>query len=684
MKHFAAIALLLLALALGTRAEDAPTKVVSASKHGLNLTVDGVSKTNYGDVKDVVDEQVALTPDSTVTDPLVDDLAFFITQRYHDLGYFHVVVAWEVKDGAGLLHVKEGEPFKVGTITYEGNTTADTKELDSYMLRATHEKLGTSGPHVAFVKSDLRSGAQLVQRYFQGLGYLDATVDEPEFIPHPETSTQDVKVKIHEGPKYICGTITVTGDLRGKDKEVKETYAGFTGQPFSEVKLTDAAKKMKGIYEKAGYFKADVAATAHPKAHQGGEVPMNFVVNTGERFRVAKINISPQLSKGAQRIVRANIRPAEGHLYITEDIEIMQRRMMNTDVFKRLDLNPKPISDDTLELDITGEESLKHRLSLYGGYETFMGPILGSELRDVNFYDTGDAAKIKAEYTGQGINGGVGLVDPAIFNTGFSLDTEITAQTFSPYNDYTRRSLGLRMTLARQWTKHITTSLYGEYTTNKTTSTMLTDEELGPQSYSLGTLGATITLDYRDSPVLPTKGWYVTGSIADSIGGSIEYLRTDVKASYYLPLTKKLRTAFTAQASAIDARGGIDALPIDLRLYNGGANSVRSFGERLMGPESITGVPLGGTATDVFSAEISYEIMPNLELALFGDAGSLSGVPKESTPTLPRPTGLRYAIGPGLRYKLPFGPLRIDYGVNPTRKEGEAFGALQITFGFAF
>lgn len=197
MKHLAAIALLLLALALRGQAQPAPaTKVVSVNQHGLNITVDGISDAAYGDVKDVVDQQVALTTDTSVSDPLVDDLAFFISQRYHDLGYSNAHTRWEIKDGAGFVHVNEGDIFKVGNITYEGNTSADTKDLDSYMLRPTHEKLGTSGQHVPFVKSDLRSGAQLVQRYFQGLGYLDATVDEPEFTQHNETATQDVLVKI--------------------------------------------------------------------------------------------------------------------------------------------------------------------------------------------------------------------------------------------------------------------------------------------------------------------------------------------------------------------------------------------------------------------------------------------------------------------------------------------------------
>ena len=44
---------------------------------------------------------------------------------------------------------------------------------------------------------------------------------------------------------------------------------------------------------------------------------------------------------------------------------------------------------------------------------------------------------------------------------------------------------------------------------------------------------------------------------------------------------------------------------------------------------------------------------------------------------------MRYAIGVGLRYQLPIGPVRIDYGYNPSPKAGEASGALHLSFGFA-
>jgi outer membrane protein insertion porin family len=45
---------------------------------------------------------------------------------------------------------------------------------------------------------------------------------------------------------------------------------------------------------------------------------------------------------------------------------------------------------------------------------------------------------------------------------------------------------------------------------------------------------------------------------------------------------------------------------------------------------------------------------------------------------------MRYAVGAGLRYRLPVGPIRLDYGVNPDPRADEDFGAFHFSFGFAF
>ena len=125
--------------------------------------------------------------------------------------------------------------------------------------------------------------------------------------------------------------------------------------------------------------------------------------------------------------------------------------------------------------------------------------------------------------------------------------------------------------------------------------------------------------------------------------------------------------------------GEATAIPIDERFFNGGATTVRSFGERDLGPHDNHGHPVGGEFFTVFNVEYTFPIFGELQGAIFTDAGNL--LPTSEDVGL---NNMRYAIGAGLRYKLPVGPIRLDYGVNPDPRAGEDFGAFHFSFGFAF
>ena len=119
------------------------------------------------------------------------------------------------------------------------------------------------------------------------------------------------------------------------------------------------------------------------------------------------------------------------------------------------------------------------------------------------------------------------------------------------------------------------------------------------------------------------------------------------------------------------------ALPI-LRYFSGGGTSVRSFSERALGPKSRGGDPIGGEFFTLLNAELTFPIVGALQGAAFVDAGNLTSSDDIGL------SDMRYAVGLGLRYKLPIGPLRLDYGVNPSPRPDEARGAFHFSFGFAF
>jgi outer membrane protein assembly factor BamA len=137
-----------------------------------------------------------------------------------------------------------------------------------------------------------------------------------------------------------------------------------------------------------------------------------------------------------------------------------------------------------------------------------------------------------------------------------------------------------------------------------------------------------------------------------------------------------MRFAASARFGFLPQRSTV---PIDERYFLGGASTVRSFNERTLGVPQNQTYPTGGSAYSLFNAETDFPLWNTLRGALFYDAGSLS----ERGGTIPT-ADFRSAIGLGLRYALPVGPVRLDVGFNPDRKPNEDWGAVHLSFGFAF
>ena len=198
----------------------------------------------------------------------------------------------------------------------------------------------------------------------------------------------------------------------------------------------------------------------------------------------------------------------------------------------------------------------------------------------------------------------------------------------------------------------------------------------GPTSYQLITLGLTQTFDFRDSPTNPRKGWVVDGSasFSESVDGSASFARFTGRYSTYFSFGKTL-LALGARLGYMNAVQGTAEVPIDERFFNGGSTTVRSFYETDLSPKDTENHPIGGLARSIFNVEYDVPIYGDLVGAAFIDAGGTGNTPFDNFAT---------GIGGGVRYNLPIGPVRVDYGVNPAPRKNQSFGVLSLSFGFAF
>jgi outer membrane protein insertion porin family len=129
---------------------------------------------------------------------------------------------------------------------------------------------------------------------------------------------------------------------------------------------------------------------------------------------------------------------------------------------------------------------------------------------------------------------------------------------------------------------------------------------------------------------------------------------------------------------AVRPYGGT-TVPIYEKFFVGGIYTVRGFEYGWAGPRDVNNEPLGGLKEVVLNSELIFPLSREIGLrgAVFFDIGKGSDTWSGLFP-------LRTAVGIGIRWFSPFGPIRVDLGFNLNRKDGEKQQVLDFTGGAGY
>ena len=222
-----------------------------------------------------------------------------------------------------------------------------------------------------------------------------------------------------------------------------------------------------------------------------------------------------------------------------------------------------------------------------------------------------------------------------------------------------------------------------------------------------GKLIPEMTLDRRDSPLNPTKGFFtrlrpeiVSGDALSAEVDTIDdsYLRLTWTGAIYFPLWKPLVLAQNVRyGHVLPFFGRETRIPADERYFLGGAGSIRGYANNTLGP-TLNDQPSGGEFTLNYNFELRFPLIrgANLRGATFFDTGLLVDCFDDDAPTERTgcyddafgddlSTNIRSSAGVGLRYVIADQiPLLFDYGVALDRRANEGIGALQFHLGYTF
>jgi outer membrane protein insertion porin family len=128
-----------------------------------------------------------------------------------------------------------------------------------------------------------------------------------------------------------------------------------------------------------------------------------------------------------------------------------------------------------------------------------------------------------------------------------------------------------------------------------------------------------------DQPIFPSSGTrYTLSADFAGIGGNTNFVNPRAEGIWYIPLNRRTSLGFRAAAEYIKPYGSTQYLPIYERLYLGGEYSIRGFDIRTVGPrDEVTAVVLGGNKSLLFNAEYLINIAGPVRLVLFADAGQV-------------------------------------------------------------
>jgi outer membrane protein assembly factor BamA len=209
--------------------------------------------------------------------------------------------------------------------------------------------------------------------------------------------------------------------------------------------------------------------------------------------------------------------------------------------------------------------------------------------------------------------------------------------------------------------------------------------------------------DKRDNVIDTQNGNFTTfdtGVASRIFGSQASFSRFLIQNSTYQAFKGKKANRNTRWVFARNTRIGMEepfnntVIPLPERFFAGGTSSLRGFALNQAGPRDLTtGAPLGGYALFVNSLELRTPslVLPyvgdSLSFAFFHDAGNVFQDGQQMVNSLFRwhqphrelcesaTTAsqcsfayISHALGAGIRYRTPIGPIRVDvgYNLNPT------------------
>lgn len=593
-----------------------------------------------------------------------------------------------------------------------------------------------------------------LQELFRAEGYLSAEVG-PAVLVAPEhgqsedlVQRSEVRVPIRQGPRTRLFGVRLEGNEALTDEEVLIASDFERSQPFSYLALEHAEDAIEDAYQARGYYYARVSSELSFSAN-GTRVQISFSIDEQSEVRVREVLIAGA-DRTRQRLIRRVAGIEEGQLLTPEALRSAQDRLLDLGIFAGVHVTPQDpdVADPNKPVMLLVTERRTQALDGSIGLSTAQGArgALEYSVHNISGLALEASARVQLGYQFFFIDS---VLESRYENLRVldQLERRVVLSLAAPYIGIpnVRASLSLShirenernfgldsntLDLTFRWRalRFLSLSLSGGLENNAI-------DILGEQSYrelleetsdlrlrgllrvpegetTLVSTEVTATLDRRDSPFVPTRGYYaalsfewartVRDNVVDSAGDeevfSSNHFRFQLSTSAYVPLGRSW--VFAAQlrfGRMIHLTNRSQSYP-NRKFFLGGVDTVRGYlqdslvpqdiADEICDPRTDTECMLGADFNpnavvqggDVFLSvrgELRFPIYSSLRGGLFVDFGNTWVDPTKLS------LRLRPSAGIGIRISTPVGPIAFDYGFLLARREflGEPIGSFHFSIG---
>lgn len=610
--------------------------------------------------------------------------------------------------------ISKGQRHRVMQVQINGNKYFDAGTIRERMFiapRALNLRRGRFSE--AFRKKDESN----IEELYKANGFRDAkvttTVDD-DF--KGKSGDVAVNISVNEGPQWIVDNLTVHGVAQVAKGEVAGALASEPGQPFAEVNLASDRNAVLTYYFSHGFPSASFKAAWQPSGTPN-HVNVVYEVSEGRRQYVRDVITSGNRTT-RDKLIQSTITMRAGDPLSPVQQTDIQKKFYDLGVFARVDTaiqNAGGATDHKYVL-YNFEEANRYTLNVGFGAQiarfgkpsknslaapsgqTGFSPEISIDVTRLNFMGRGHTVSLRTMYSSLQKRAALSYLQPRFYNNaGRSISYTLLYEDALNVRTFASKRAEASVQVSQIFSKSLTGLFriaYRRVSVNSVIIPVLLVPQL-LQPVRIGIVSANLVQDTRNNASNPSRGMYNTfdlGLASKIFGSERSFGRALVRnATYYrlrpnLILARQTQFGIIAPFSAPSGLTAQQSVPLPERFFGGGADSLRAFAFNQAGPRDVgapvipggpssqpTGFPLGGNALLFNNVELRFPFLgENIQGVVFHDMGNVfSTIGNLSFRFKQRDTTdfdyVVHAVGLGVRYRTPVGPVRVDlaYSVNP-------------------